>query len=172
MRTKGSPFELERRRILAVTRVREGYSAEEVADFLGVDPSSVRRWIAAFEHDGIGGLVARPAVGRPPKLTHLQEKVVRRWLRENPLDHGFATELWSAPRLAQLIQEEWHVTFHPDYLGTWLRARGYSPQKPRRRARERDEQAVHRGHAPDGPRVKKTPAVKRPALWSSTRAAC
>jgi len=56
-------------RRLAVQRVIEGYSTEEVADFLGVDPSSVRRWVASFRAGGEQELVARPASGRPPKLT-------------------------------------------------------------------------------------------------------
>lgn len=86
MRTIGTPAELERRRFLAVQRVCEGYTAEEVADFLGVDPSSVRRWFAAFRCQGVVGLAARPASGRPPKLTTAQEKVVYRWLADNPTD--------------------------------------------------------------------------------------
>ena len=60
MRTIGSPTELERRRLLAVERVNEGYAPEEVAEFLGVDPSSVRRWVSAFRQDGVAGLAARP----------------------------------------------------------------------------------------------------------------
>jgi transposase len=48
MRDKGSPAELEHRRLLAVQRVLEGYSVEEVAEFLGVAPRSVRRWVAAY----------------------------------------------------------------------------------------------------------------------------
>src|SRR5437762_7895813 len=131
MRTKGSPFELERRRVLAVTRVVEGYSNQEVADFLDVDASSVRRWHAAFQQYGVSGLVARPPSGRPPKLTHGQEKIVRRWLKESPLEHGFSTVLWSAPRLVQLIQDEWKIRLNPRYLAAWLRRRGFSPQKPR-----------------------------------------
>ena len=43
MRTRGSADELEHRRSLAVERVSEGYSTQEVVDFLGVDPSTVRR---------------------------------------------------------------------------------------------------------------------------------
>jgi transposase len=164
MRTKGSPFELERRRVLAVTRITEGYSCQEVADFLGVDASSVRRWIAAFECRGIGGLVARPICGRPRKLTHGQEKIVRRWLSESPLQHGFSTALWSASRLAQLIQEEWEISLNPRYLATWLRQRGFTPQKPRRRAREQADQAIDRWLASDWPRIKKTPAANTRAL--------
>ena len=161
MRTSGSPAELEHRRCLAIERILDGYSTAEVADFLGVDPSSVRRWISAFRRQGLAGLAARPVTGRPPKLTAAQEKIVRRWLADSPMEHGFPTELWTAPRLAQLIEQEWGVTLHPDYLTTWLRQRRLTPQKPRRVARERDEGAIAAWLAEDWPRIK-----KRPAAWA------
>jgi transposase len=146
---------------LAVTRVQEGYSCQEVADFLGVDASSVRRWLASFHRHGFQGLTARPPSGRPAKLTHGQEKVLHRWLSESPLEHGFTTALWSAPRLTQLIQEEWGITFNPRYLPDWLRQRGFSPQKPRRRAREQAAGVIQRWLAHDWPRIKKKPARTR-----------
>jgi transposase len=155
MRTTGSPSELERRRLLAVQRVGEGYSPEEVADFLGVDPRSVRRWLVAFHQHGEAGLAAVPVSGRPPKLSSTQEKIVFRWLADNPTDHGFATELWTAPRLARLIAEEFGVCFRPNYLTAWLRRRGYTPQLPRRVPRERDDQAIARWLAHDWPRIKR-----------------
>src|SRR3954454_17666268 len=96
MRTPGSPIVLEYRRQLAVRRIDEGYSIEEVADFLDVAPSSVRRWVATFRQQGIDGWAARPVPGRPPKLTATQEKIVCRWLADNPTQHGCATELWTA----------------------------------------------------------------------------
>ena len=65
-RTKGTPAELQRRRRLAVQRIAEGYSAEEVADFLDVAPRSVWRWLAAFRRHGDDGLAAR--VGRGPRV--------------------------------------------------------------------------------------------------------
>jgi transposase len=154
MRSFGSPTELEHRRLLAVQRVLEGYSTEEVADFLGIDPRSVRRWLAAFHQHGAVALAARPASGRPTKLSATQEKIVFRWLADNPTDHGFATELWTAPRLALLIDEEFGVEFHPDYLTTWLRQRGYTPQLPRYVPRERDDREVARWLAEDWPRIK------------------
>lgn len=155
MRTIGAPAELERRRLLATQRVCDGYTTEEVGDFLGVDPGSVRRWVAAFRREGAAGLAARTVSGRPPKLTTTQEKVVRRWLADNPRDHGFATELWTAPRLRLLIQQEFGVQFHPDYLITWMRHRGYTPQLPRHVPRERDERAIARWLTEDWPRIKR-----------------
>jgi transposase len=150
----------------------DGFSIAEIAEFLGVDPRSVRRWHAAFRTQGAAGLAARPASGRPPKLTATQEKVVRRWLADNPTDHGFATELWTAPRLARLIEREWGVRFRPEYLTTWLRRRGFTPQKPRRQARERDPEAIRRWLARDWPRLKKRRAGGRPTCCGWTRVGC
>jgi transposase len=155
MRTQGSPDELERRRLLAVQRILEGYAAAEVAEFLEVSPRTVWRWLARYRGTGLEGLAARPASGRPRKLTTTQEKIVLRWLRDDPTEHGFPTELWTAPRLANLIEREFGVRLNPRYLNTWLRDRGFTPQKPQRVARERDPAAIEAWLATDWPRIKK-----------------
>jgi transposase len=155
MRSAGSPDVLEYRRRLAVRRVAEGYSTREVAEFLGVDPSSVRRWLQASRDHGDDALKARPVPGRSPLLTTTQEKIVLRWLSDLPTEYGFATDLWSAPRLAQLIEQVFGARFHPNYLSSWLRQRGYTPQKPRRVPRERDDATVARWLAEDWPRIKR-----------------
>jgi transposase len=154
MRDKGSPEVHERRRLLAVQRVLDGYTVEQVADFLGVDPRSVRRWVAAYRDGGGLALLSRPVPGRPPKLTLTQEKIALRWLADDPTHHGFETELWTAARLGQLIQEEFGIRLHPRYLSVWLRDRGFTPQKPHRVPRERDPKAIAAWLESDWPRVK------------------
>jgi transposase len=160
MRHKGSPEEHEHRRLLAVQRVLEGYAIEEVADFLGVEPRSVRRWLGAYREGGAQCLLSRPVSGRPPKLTLTQEKIVRRWLADSPSEHGFDTDLWTASRLGQLIREEFGVGLNSRYLSTWLRDRGFTPQKPQRIPRERDPKAIAAWLESDWPRIKKKPADK------------
>jgi transposase len=162
MRTRGSADELEYRRRLAVERVSEGYSTQEVADFLGVDPSTVRRWLAAFRDRGDASLVVRPVSGRPRKLTPTQEKIALRWLTESPTHHGFETELWTAARLGELIREEFAVGLNPRYLSTWVRDRGFTPQKPQPVARERDPKVIAAWLESDWPRVKKKPGGRAP----------
>ena len=154
MRTPGSPAELEHRRRLAIERLSEGYSADEVADFLGVSIRTVWRWLALARGDGPSGLAARPVPGRPRKLTRTQEKVILRWLHDSPLEHGFATELWTAAQIAQRIEQEFGITFNPRYLSSWMRDRGLTPQKPQRVARARDPEAIRRRLDTDWPRVK------------------
>lgn len=170
MRSNGSAAELERRRILGVRRILEGYPADEVADFLEVAPRTVWRWWHRYQRDGWSGLAAASGSGRPPKLTPTQAKIVLRWLRDHAADHGFSTELWTAARIGQLIEQEWGVTFNPHYLSAWLRERGYTPQKPQRVPRERDPDGIARWLATDWPRIKKKHVGKTPALFSLTKA--
>jgi transposase len=144
---------------LAVERVLEGFDTIEVAEFLGVDASSVRRWMRAFRRSGWSGLSAEPPCGRPGKLTRTQEKIVRRWLLERATDFGFATELWTAARISELIRQEWGVVFNPRYLPRWLKARGFSCQKPERVPRERNDEVIAAWVHGDWARIKKKRAA-------------
>ena len=142
MRSKGSAEELERRRRLAIDRLREGYTQQLVADFLDVDVRTVRKWWGRFQKNGDDGLKAKPHPGRPRKLDPRREGLVLNWLRKNPKSFGFATELWTAPRLAQVIQRKFGIEFHPRYLNQWLGERRITPQKPQRKARERNDEEI------------------------------
>lgn len=155
MRTEGSRDVLEYRRRLAVRRVLDGFTIEEVADFLEVDPRSVRRWVATFLHGGDAGLSSRPVLGRPCKLNGEQELTVISWLLDSPGEHGFSTDRWTAPRLAQLIEQNFGVHFHPRSLNRWLQVRGFSPQKPCCFAQERDPEAVAHWLQYDWPRIQR-----------------
>jgi transposase len=167
MRTHGTPKELEHRRQLAVQRHLEGSSAEEIAEFLDVAPRTVWRWLALFQGQGPDGLLARPVPGRPRKLTATQEKIVLRWLSNNPLEQGFTTELWSAPRLAQLIQQEFGIRLKTSEQWGCCRRLGHE----RLRAVERSKPWLasprrgpenHRVSSPLAGRCKKRPGDKEP----------
>ncbi len=137
MRTKGSPNELEHRRQLAVQRCLEGDPVDEVAEFLGISSRTVWRWLASFRDRGPEGLGARLVPGRPRKLSIIQEKIALRGLRDSPTEHGFTTELWTAGRLAQLIEQGFATRFNPRSLSAWLKECGFSPPMPERIPRER-----------------------------------
>jgi transposase len=162
MRDKRPSAELEHRRRLAVQRALEGYSTQEVAEFLDVDPRSVRRWVSAYRRGGAPCLLSRSSPGRPPKLTLLQGKILRRWLTDSPTEHGFDTELWTAPRLARLIHEEFDVQLNPRSLRARLRERGFTPQKPQRVPRERDPKGIAAWRESDWPRIQKKRGGKGP----------
>lgn len=142
MRPSGSPQELERRRFRGLALLRQGLSPVEVARRVGVDRRSVRRWNAAVRQQGRRALAARPASGRPPRLSAADRERLERDLLGGARAAGFATDLWTCPRVAQWVARRFHVHYHADHVCRLLHALGWSPQKPQRRAIERDEKAV------------------------------
>lgn len=157
MRPPGSPEELERRRHRALAMLHDGMMPVEVARKLGVDRRSVRRWRASFDQEGARALAAKPAPGRPPKLGIRDRKKLERELLRGAQAHGYRTDLWTCPRVAELIRRRFGVRYHVDHVSRLLHALGWSPQKPERRARERDDPAIRRWVKEEWPRVKKTP---------------
>lgn len=153
---------MEARRRLAVRRVHEGWKRADVAAFLGVHPETVAEWVRAHAAGGDAALAAKPHPGRKPFLTPGQEKQVLGWLADKPTAHGFRTDLWTARRVAELIRKRFGVGFHPHYLREWLTKRNYTPQKPARRARQRNDAAIDRWLKADWPRIKKRPGGGTP----------
>ena len=157
MRPKGTAAELEQRRRIAVTLVQQGMRRGDVARAVGTSRASVTRWCQAFDRRGEKGLAAKPHPGGRSKLTERQRQRLLRLLAKGPRKHGYHTKLWTLARVAEVIAVEFGVTYHPSQVWRILRAMKWSCQKPERRARERDEQAIRRWRQEDWPRIKKSP---------------
>jgi transposase len=158
MRPFGTPQELERRRFRGLALLRQGLRPVEVARRVGVDRRSVRRWKAAARRQGARALVARPAPGRPRRLRAVDQHRLEKDLLRGARAAGFETDLWTCPRVAQWMAHRFHVHYHPDHVCRLLHALGWSPQKPQRRALERDEKAVRRWMRCTWTVIKKKPA--------------
>lgn len=157
MRPKGSAEELERRRRQAMAMLERGMTPAAVARALGTSRASVTRWRQAVEAGGQEALAPKPHPGGKSRLTVGQRKRLIRMLLQGPRKHGYGTELWTLARVAEVIAVTFGVEYHPSAVWHILRAMGWSCQKPERRARERDEQAIRRWRQVDWPRIKKRP---------------
>lgn len=160
MRTQGSAAELEVRRRIAARHLEAGLPVAEVARIVGASWSSVKRWKVALEQQGHDGLKAKPHPGKPPRLTDEQKARLVELLSAGAVAAGYANELWTCPRVAEVIQREFGVAYHPDHVWKILRSLKWSPQQPEQRARERDEAAIERWRKQDWPRLKKSPQPK------------
>ena len=152
MRPKGTAAELERRRRRAVELVEQGESPTTVARILGVRTPSIHRWrrMAQQPH----GLDARPIPGPTPRLSDYQLRKLERLLHQGAKKHGWANELWTADRVARLLRQRFGVSFHPEHVRKILKRRlGWTSQKPRRKARERDDKEVQRWLGDELPRI-------------------
>jgi transposase len=159
MRPYGDPKTLEKRRLKAVKLLKKGLLPGEIARRLGVDRRSVHRWLLAYHNHGIDGLAPVPAPGRPTKLSLKNRPKLARMLLKGATAFGYPTDLWTSPRVVDLIRRHFRVTYHAHHVSRLLRSLGFSPQKPQRRAHERDEAAIRGWVRTEWPRVKKTPGA-------------
>lgn len=136
--------------------LQKGHGVREVARMVGVVPGAVVAWRQQYERKGEAGLAAKPHPGRKAKLSLAQRKKLLRLLKKGPQAHGYATDLWTLPRVAEVIHKRFGVRYDPSHVWRILNALGWSAQKPERRARERDEEGIDRWRKRDWPRIKKS----------------
>ena len=158
MRPPGSPAALEARRRRAVALLDQGRRVTEIARKIGCSHSSVVRWRETVTEEGAAGLKAKPVPGCPPKLTVRQKQRIPTLLVRGALAWGFRTDLWTTPRIADVIDRKFGVRYHPTQVGRILVDLGWSCQKPERRALERNEQAIEDWKGPTWHAIKKKSA--------------
>ena len=116
MRPKGSAEALEARRIRAATLLEKGLGIREVARQVGSSPSSAKRWKEVIKTGKREALMAKPHPGRPSRLSPEQREEVLELLLEGPLAHGYASQLWTLPRIAEVIEGRFGVSYHPAHV--------------------------------------------------------
>jgi transposase len=152
-RPLGTPAELERRRQRGVELLEQGEQPTVVARFLGVNRCSVYRWRRQADQSPFG-LAARPHPHRPPRLSTSQLRQLEIILSRGAVANGWPNQLWTAARIGEVIFQHFGIRYHHDHVGRFLRQRlGWTPQKPRREARERDEDAILRWQSEEFPRI-------------------
>jgi transposase len=87
-------------------------------------------------------------------LTAIQLHRLEYLLSQGATAHGWHNHLWTTDRVAALIEHHFHIRYHHDHVGRFLRQRlGWSVQKPRRRAKERNEETILRWQSEEFPRI-------------------
>ena len=148
---------LEHLRKLAVKRVVEdGEAPSDVMKSLGLCRTTIYPWLRKYEDKGMAALVEKIAQGPEPKLTDKQRQQVKRWiLGKDPRQYGFDFGLWSRRIVRELIAAKFGVQLGLTAVGRLLAGLQITPQKPLRRAYERDPAAVEQWVKETYPGLKK-----------------
>lgn len=135
---------LEELRRMAVRRVIEDkVPASQVAADYGFCRTYLYRWLNQFEEGGWAALCEKVAQGPAPKLTDKQRQQVRRWIvGKDPRQYGFEFGLWTRRIVAELIGQKLGIEIGLTAVGRLLARLEITPQKPLRRAYERDPEAI------------------------------
>jgi transposase len=146
---------LEKRRFQALQLLERGLSQSEIARQLRVGRQSVARWVQQYRVQGKSALRKAGRAGRRPRLSEKQRQQLERLLVAGPERLGYETPLWTCPRVADLIGQEFQVRYHEGHVWKILVGLGWSPQRPEGRARERNEEQVRQWKKQVWPGLKK-----------------
>jgi transposase len=147
----------EGRRFRAFELKQQGWSQQRIGEALGFSKGAVSQWMKRAREGGGGveALKRQHAPGARPRLSEEQRARVAELLGRGAEAHGFRGELWTCERVAIVIRREFGVSYNPSHVSRLLQALRQSVQKPKRRAEQRDEEAI------DNWRQKKWPSLKR-----------
>lgn len=155
----------------AARLLKQGMQPAEVARRVGVHRQSVGRWAEQLNAHGRAGLKKAGRAGRKPRLAAEQLRQLEHALARGPEALGYATGLWTTGRVAELIEQQFEITYHPGHVWRVLRQLGWSCQRPTGRALERDEARIRWWKRERWPALKKKPAGRGAPSSSSTKAA-
>jgi len=120
-----------------------------------VTEGAVSQWCRRARERGAEALRRRVAPGSSPKLPPEQLARLPAYLARGAEAYVFVGEVWTTRRVAEVIDRVFGVRYHPAHVSRLLRALRWTPQKPVRRATQRDEAAI---------------AARRDERWPALRA--
>lgn len=137
------------------------WSTADAAKAVGRSQRSVQLWVRK-SNCGMKPerLRTKKAPGMKPRLNKAQRVRLVKLLQKGPVAAGFLSQLWTGPRVAELIEREFGVTYHANYLPALLRSLGMTVQRPKSRPTERDEKVIAHWVNHRWPAIKKSPTAR------------
>jgi transposase len=158
MARKRDHLKMERLRRRAARLFEKGWPIAEVSRHLNVARQVGYRWHRAWQIGGTEALASKGPAGPKARIGGAQTQSIVDALLEGPAAYGYKTQLWTLPRVADLINDLTGVRYHPGHVWRVLGSLGFSCQRPERRAIERDDKAIRHWKRVTWPNIKK----KRP----------
>jgi transposase len=125
--------------------VEKGISQKEAVKIFDVTQSAITKWMRAYRKSGVRGL-KKKVQGRPKesgKLKGWQSAWLVRVITDKCPDQvKLPWGLWTREAVRQLIEREYGLKMSISSVSRLLKKWGFTPQKPIRRAIERNPEAI------------------------------
>lgn len=141
-------------RILSFERIQGGESVTNVMRSFGYNRTTYYKWKRSYEKKGNAGIKRKTGSGSAPLITPKMYGRIIKWLDgKDPRAYGYATALWTRKIIADLIKRKLKIELSISSVGSLLKRISITPQKPLRRAYERNEKAVQEWREVTYPKV-------------------
>ena len=164
---KVDPKVLEHVRTVAVTRVGNGESPEKVTASMGLSRPVIYNWLAKYRNGGWHALrVKKGKGGRPGKLKPRHIKFIFKTIAKgDPRQQSFPFALWTRDLVKKLIWRKFKIKLSVWSVGRLLHQLGLSPQKPLKKAYQKDPAKVERWLRYQYPRIKSFAREKKAKIY-------
>jgi transposase len=165
---KLSPETQETIRRKTVAAVENGMTRVAAAELFGVTRQSVDRWVKTFRQAGAGALARRKRgpKGESRRLDGKQSaEVVKLITDREPEQLKLPFALWTREAVRSLIRRKFGVRVSLSTVGRYLGRWGFTPQKPVRRAYERNPEAVQHWLNEAYPAIRKRAKAERALIY-------
>ena len=153
----------EERRKRAWVLKHEGWPQKQIATALGVSEGAISQWLRrARDGGGMEALTRRPPPGMTPRLSAEQRAQLPTLLARGAPEYGFSGDVWTADRVAVVIEQVFGVRYSRDHVSRILRVCGWSRQQPITRATQRDEAKITAWGEERWPALKKGRTKREP----------
>jgi transposase len=145
----------EGRRFRAWELKEKGWRQQRIAEALGVTKGAVSQWLKKAKTGGVETLRHRKGTGAPSRLTPIQKSELLELLSKGAESYGFRGEIWTCERVAEVIRWHYGVSYHPSHISRILESLRWSLQKPKRKAKQRNEDEIREWLEKKWPEIKK-----------------
>ena len=145
----------EFRRLRAVELFESGMKQVDIARVLGVTKGAVSQWLSVYRVNGLDALRYRKIAKKPCRLSDEQKDELCEFLSQGPEHFGYAGDVWTLPRIAELILRKFGIKYCLTSVSAILKKIGWTCRKPVVRAAQRDEQAREKWLHEKWPEIKK-----------------
>jgi transposase len=146
---------LEKRRFAAVRLFDKSLNNSEIGRRLRVSNQTVSRWRKEYQQGGNVALRGAGRAGRLPCLDEADKNRLVDLLQQGPERLGYETPLWTCQRVADLIERDFQISYHPGHVWRILGQLNWSVQQPVGRALERNQTAIDEWKRQRWPEIKK-----------------
>ena len=153
----------------AIEALNNGFKQVEVSRLMSVPERTIRRWVAQMRSAGVKRLEPKRRGRRAGEASALGVRQMKRIetmvLGKMPDQLRLPFYLWTREAVGDLIAREYGVSLCPASIGNYLKRWGMSPQKPVRRAYERNDEAIDRWLETDYPAIAAKAKLQRALIY-------
>ncbi len=160
MKTDARKLSTEQQELLRQQAVQlrlQGKSFKSIGALLNVHPNTVGQWYKRYRDGGKDALlVEKRGPKKPPRrLSEAQEqRVIEAITGEMPGQYKLGFALWTRRSIAQLIKQFWGISIPVRTMGDYLKRWGFTPQKPVKKAWEKNPAKVDAWLQEEYPQIK------------------